>query len=234
MRILVADDDKHLREGLATLLKNDGYECLTAVDGVDALTIYHSKKPDLCILDIMMPRMDGMQLCHLLRVKAPNMPILLLTALDKEIDQVKGLDLGADDYISKPFNSQTLLARVRALLRRNMRLKIREPELLSYNKLLINTGKMIASFEGNEVSLTQREQTFLLYMLKNTQQTLSRNQIFDHCWNTEYSPNSRTLDQFVSTVRQKMEKTLGTPRFITTVYGIGYKSDTQFLESKEQ
>lgn len=229
MRVLIADDDQHLREGLAALLKGQGYDCLTAVDGIEALALCQSNQLDLCILDVMMPRMDGMTLCQMLRKRVPSMPILLLTALDQDVDQVKGLDQGADDYIGKPFNPKTLLARIRALSRRYANQQLEEPEQVQCHKLSIDTGKMIARYEDKEVALTNREQTFLLFLLQNTEQTFSRDQIFDHCWHKDFLPSSRSLDQFVLTVRQKMEKSLGTPRFIKTVYGIGYSCDKQLL-----
>ncbi|TNE75740.1 MAG: response regulator transcription factor [Gammaproteobacteria bacterium] len=222
MLILVADDDKHLRDGLCNLLSDQGYECCRATDGVEALSLCQSREPDLCILDVMMPRMDGMQLCALLRKRMPTVSILLLTALDKDADQVKGLDLGADDYIAKPFNPQTLLARVRALLRRNVSQAPAEPEILHCKELSVDTGKLIASYDSNEIALTHREACFLVLMLRHPNQVISRDQIFDHCWHKDYLPSSRSLDQFVLTLRHKLEKILGTPRLIKSVYGRGY------------
>ena len=230
MRILVVDDDRHLREGLALLLEEEGHTCEVAEDGVDAWTRYQHDIPDLCILDVMMPRMSGLQLCHLLRQRAPQLPILLLTALDQDTDQVKGLDLGADDYITKPFNPQTLLARVRALQRRTVNSQDQEPQPLQCHQLTIDKGRMTASYQDKSMALTVREQSFLALMIRHKDLALSRDQIFDYCWGRDFIPNSRSLDQFVSTMRQKLEKQLGTPRFITTVHGMGYRCDSELLK----
>lgn len=222
MKILVVEDDKHLREGLVTLLTAEGYDCIDAADGVAALSIHESFSPDLCVFDIMMPRMDGIALCKIVRKRTPKVSILFLTALDQDVDQIKGLNVGADDYIAKPFNPDTLLARVRALLRRSTMQNQITSKQMKYRAFVLNQSELSAYYHNKSVELSQRESDFLTFLLEHPNIALDRNQIFDQCWHRDFIPNSRSLDQFVLVLRQKLEQQLGTPRFIKTVYGQGY------------
>jgi DNA-binding response OmpR family regulator len=229
LRILIADDDQHLRDGLSALLTSENYECVTAYDGIDALAQFQTFKPDLCILDIMMPRMGGLELCKRLRQRTPDLAILFLSALDQDMDQARGLDIGADDYVVKPFNPTTLLARVRALSRRSAAQKrIPKPTICLHN-LCLDTDRLSIDYSGHHTSLTEREGRFMQLILENPDRALSRDEIFDYCWHRDFLPNSRSLDQFVLTLRQKLEFELHLPRFIKTVYGRGYKCDSSVL-----
>lgn len=226
MKILIADDDKHLREGLEALLSEEGYHCKTASDGVEALLEQESFQPDLCILDIKMPRMNGLNVCKTLRKRSPSLQILILTALDSEPDQIKGLDLGADDYIGKPFSPNTLLARVRAISRRCHNQKSRVDAKMHFSGFALNVKTLRLQYQDKTLSLTKRECEFLKILFAHPGEAISRNQIFDTCWHREFVPNSRSLDQFVLTLRQKMSNHLAAPDIIKSVYGIGYKCET--------
>ncbi|MEM0912563.1 MAG: response regulator transcription factor [Pseudomonadota bacterium] len=225
MKILIADDDRHLREGLEALLSGEGYECRTASDGVEALLEQKRFQPDLCILDIKMPRMNGLSVCKTLRKRSPFVQILMLTALDSEPDQIRGLDLGADDYIGKPFNPDTFLARVRVISRRYERNKSPEDTVISFDEFSLNTKTLCLGYQSETLAVTKRECEFLKFIFARPGEAISRDQIFDVCWHQEFVPNSRSLDQFVSTLRQKMSNQLGSPDIIKSVYGIGYKCE---------
>ncbi len=230
MRILLADDDRNIRNGLALLFKKHGFECQTAENGKAALDIAQHFQPDLYVLDITMPYIDGVQLCAELRARDLYQPILLLTAYDNAEVQVKGFDLGADDYLAKPFNPETLIARIKALHRRSSyaekhhKTKIQGPDQdFSLGEIAVKPSHLQACFQHNEVSLTTRELTFLQLLSTSKGQVLDKNQILDCCWGRHYIPESRALDQFISTLRNKLEKKLQAPRIISTVHGVGYR-----------
>jgi two-component system, OmpR family, response regulator MprA len=220
VRILVVDDEPAVRESLASSLAFEDYEIDTATDGLDALDKLDRVKPDLIVLDVLMPRLDGLTTCRRLRVRGETLPVLMLTARDTVGDRVTGLDAGADDYLVKPFELDELLARVRALLRRS-RLSTRadgDDDVLEYGGLSMNTLTREVTRNGRDLDLTRTEYTLLEMFLSHPRQVLTREQILGAVWGFDFEPTSNSLDVYVMYLRRKT----GEPRLIHTVRGVGY------------
>jgi two-component system response regulator MprA len=220
VRILVVDDEPAVRESLASSLAFEDYEIDTATDGLDALDKLDRVKPDLIVLDVLMPRLDGLTTCRRLRVRGETLPVLMLTARDTVGDRVTGLDAGADDYLVKPFELDELLARVRALLRRS-RLSTRaagDDDVLEYGGLSMNTLTREVTRNGRDLDLTRTEYTLLEMFLSHPRQVLTREQILTTVWGFDFEPTSNSLDVYVMYLRRKT----GEPRLIHTVRGVGY------------
>ena len=217
MRILVVDDEPAVRESLASSLAFEDYEVVTAIDGVSALDELDRTRPDLAILDVLMPRMDGLTTCRRLRSRGETLPVLMLTARDTIGDRVTGLDAGADDYLVKPFELDELLARVRALLRRSL-VTARGGEVLEYAGLRMNTLTRDVTRDGRALDLTRTEYSLLEMFLTHPRQVLTREQILKAVWGFDFEPSSNSLDVYVMYLRRKT----GEPRLITTVRGVGY------------
>jgi two-component system response regulator MprA len=220
VRILVVDDEPAVRESLASSLAFEDYEIDTAADGLDALDKLDRVKPDLIVLDVLMPRLDGLTTCRRLRVRGETLPVLMLTARDTVGDRVTGLDAGADDYLVKPFELDELLARVRALLRRS-RLSTGadgDGDVLEYGGLSMNTLTREVTRNGRDLDLTRTEYTLLEMFLSHPRQVLTREQILGAVWGFDFEPTSNSLDVYVMYLRRKT----GEPRLIHTVRGVGY------------
>ncbi|WP_377270578.1 response regulator transcription factor [Peterkaempfera sp. SMS 1(5)a] len=227
-RILVVDDEPALRDALESSLAFEGYEVCTATDGLEALDAVQREQPELVLLDIMMPRMDGLTAVRRMRSRGDTVPVLMLTARDAVGDRVTGLDVGADDYLAKPFELDELFARVRALLRRSAlaaeaaRLEEAEDdELLSFEGLRMNTATRDVSRDGRPVELTRTEFMLLEMFLSHPRQVLTREQILKAVWGFDFEPSSNSLDVYVMYLRRKTEAG-GKPRLIQTVRGVGY------------
>jgi DNA-binding response OmpR family regulator len=224
MRILIADDDLHLRRGIADLLALEGFETVVAEDGVAAWEAFRNQRPEFCILDVMMPRMNGLDLCRAIRREDAQVPILLLTARDQEIDRVVGLEIGADDYVPKPFGSRELVARIRAILRRTRRDEPACPAgRFRMDDIEIDLKALRAFRDGRGIDLTSREVSLLSVLHARAGQAVRRDELFDLCWGRDYMPNSRSLDQYVSALRRKIERDPASPRIIRSVHGVGYR-----------
>ncbi len=230
-RVLIVEDEPSLQETLAYNLERDGYEVLTAADGLEALRLARSQQPDLILLDIMLPGMNGIEVCRTLR-REMNVPILMLTARAEEIDRVVGLEVGADDYVSKPFGMRELLARVRALLRRaRMQSEGLEPaaETVERHKnlvlgdLVIDIDRREVLLGGESVLLRPKEYELLLFLARNRGIVLSRDLILERVWDWNYSGDSRTVDVHIRWLREKLEEDPSNPQRILTVRGIGYR-----------
>ena len=230
-RVLIVEDEPSLQETLAYNLERDGYEVLTAADGLEALRLARSQHPDLILLDIMLPGMNGIEVCRTLR-REMNVPILMLTARAEEIDRVVGLEVGADDYVSKPFGMRELLARVRALLRRaRMQSEGLEPaaETVERHKnlvlgdLVIDIDRREVLLGGESVLLRPKEYELLLFLARNRGIVLSRDLILERVWDWNYSGDSRTVDVHIRWLREKLEEDPSNPQRILTVRGIGYR-----------
>jgi two-component system response regulator MprA len=220
VRILVVDDEPAVRESLASSLAFEDYEIDTATDGLDALDKLDRVKPDLIVLDVLMPRLDGLTTCRRLRARGETLPVLMLTARDTVGDRVTGLDAGADDYLVKPFELDELLARVRALLRRS-RLSTRadgDDDVLAYGGLSMNTLTREVTRHCRDLDLTRTEYTLLEMFLTHPRQVLTREQILGAVWGFDFEPSSNSLDVYVMYLRRKT----GEPRLIHTVRGVGY------------
>jgi len=226
MQILIAEDDTHLRDGLKVLFLNEGYECTTAQDGQEALNAYLANKPDFCVFDVMMPKIDGFELCRRIRQQDQDTPIILLTAKGEEVDKVVGLELGADDYIPKPFGTRELLARIKAISRRTLKGKFpteKNTEPFTMHNFTIDPKTMRATNNETTVELTLRELNVLEMLYKNKGKVVKRLELFEQCWGRRYMTNSRALDQFISQLRQKIEENPSNPTIIKTVHGVGYR-----------
>ncbi len=220
MRILVVDDEPAVRESLASSLTFEDYEVGTAVDGLDALGALERDRPDLVILDVLMPRLDGLTTCRRMRARGDTLPVLMLTARETIGDRVTGLDAGADDYLVKPFELDELLARVRALLRRSA--PATRPDdggtASEYAGLRMDTLTREVSRDGRELTLTRTEYALLEMFLDHPRQVLTRERILETVWGFDFEPASNSLDVYVMYLRRK----LGEPRTIHTVRGVGY------------
>lgn len=225
INILVVDDEPAMREGLSDNLVFEGYQVTTAQDGPTALDAIKRGSFDLVILDVMMPKMSGFDVCKRLRAKDNHVPIILLTAKGEEVDRVLGLEFGADDYIAKPFSLRELLARIKAILRRS--------RFYSHSKGATSTqqiGRIRVDFEKyeawigeNKVRLSVREFEVLHFLWANRQNVVSRNDLLENVWQYDEFPTTRTVDNFILRIRQKVEVNPNRPKIIVTIHGIGYK-----------
>ena len=227
-RILVVEDDDTLKELLQYNLKKEGYGVLTARDGGEALELYRSDKPQLIILDIMLPVMSGMEVCRIIRGESQT-PIIMLTAKSEEVDRVLGLELGADDYVTKPFSMRELLSRIKAVLRRSETGKVAGAPVvvkdgyLEAGDIAVDLKKHEVSRGGNLVELNPKEFELLVLLMSNKGQVISREQILRKVWGYDYIGNDRTVDVHMRWMRRKLETDPDNPRFLLTVRGYGYK-----------
>jgi DNA-binding response OmpR family regulator len=223
-RILIVEDETPMRTALADLLASEGYRTLTAADGERGLERAISEKPDLILLDIMMPKLDGFALCAELRRLSNDAPVLMLTAKGQIEDRVAGLDAGADDYLVKPFSTEELLARVRALLRR-MERKTRRPLKLKLDDLEIDLARQKAMRGKRQLHLRAKEFAMLRLMAESEGEPVTRERFLDAVWGYSAFPTTRTVDNHIASLRAKLEKNPDAPRWIRTVHGVGYKLD---------
>lgn len=230
-KILVVDDEKPIADILKFNLEKEGYQVVCAYDGDEAIELAYQEQPDLILLDIMLPNKDGMEVCREIR-KNHNMPIIMLTAKDSEIDKVLGLELGADDYVTKPFNNRELIARVKANLRRHQN----EPEDQSkasndirIGKLVIHPDAYTVTRDGEQIELTHREFELLHYLARSIGQVMTREHLLETVWGYDYYGDVRTVDVTVRRLREKIEENPSTPMWIVTRRGVGY-----YLRNPEQ
>lgn len=222
-KILVVDDELYIVELLKYNLETNGYKVIHALNGKDGLTQAYEKKPALILLDVMLPEMDGFDVCKQIKKnkETENIPIIMLTAKGEEFDKILGLELGADDYITKPFSVRELLARVKVVLRRNT--KEEQSQSISIDNLVIDMDKHEVLKSGNKIDLTLKEFELLRLLILNKGKVLTRDFLLDKVWGYEYYGETRTVDVHVRHLRQKIEDDDKSPRYIETVRGIGYK-----------
>jgi DNA-binding response OmpR family regulator len=223
-RILIIEDEAPMRTALADLLAAEGHRTLTAADGEQGLERALSEKPDLILLDVMMPKLDGFALCAELRRLVIDVPVLMLTAKGQIEDRVNGLDVGADDYVVKPFSGEELLARVRALLRR-MERKSKALAKLKLGDLEVDLSQQTAKRKEKSIHLTAKEFAMLRLMAEAQGEPISRERFLDVVWGYAAFPTTRTVDNHIASLRAKMEPNPDSPRWIKTVHGVGYKLD---------
>jgi len=222
-KILLVDDDPVLVNTLHYRLTHEGFQVITAGDGALALELARREKPDLVVLDLMLPELDGFDVCRILR-KESDTPILMLTARESEIDKVVGLELGADDYLTKPFSLRELIARIRALLRRSGVGGTKDGlTVLAAGDVQVDTGRREVICRGERVLVKPKEFELLAYLLANKGQALSREQITEKVWGYEYEGDTRTVDVHIRWLREKIEVDPGHPLIIETVRGFGYR-----------
>ncbi|WML59495.1 response regulator transcription factor [Neobacillus sp. PS2-9] len=229
-KVLVVDDEQSIVTLLQYNLEQSGFEVLTAMDGQEGKEIAETESPDIIVLDLMLPKLDGMEVCKQLRQKNIMIPILMLTAKDDELDKIIGLELGADDYMVKPFSPREVIARVKAILRRTQiqhevpeEAEKNNDELIQIGKLKIYPEKYEAYFQEELLELTLKEFELLLYLAQNKGRVLTRDQLLSAVWNYEFAGDTRIVDVHISHLREKIEEETKRPVYIKTLRGLGYK-----------
>jgi DNA-binding response OmpR family regulator len=224
-KILIVEDEPNMRTGLKDNLEFEGYEVNLAEDGETGLKNILEGNYDLVLLDVMLPQMSGFDVCKTVRKKGNNIPIILLTAKGEEIDKVLGLELGADDYITKPFGLRELLARIKAVLRRtdDKDSSASKDSFIKIGKIDVNFSSYNALEDGLAVPMTHKEFEILSHLWSNKNSTISREDLLNNVWGYDENPTTRTVDNFILKLRQKIEKDPNHPKIILTVHGIGYK-----------
>ena len=222
-RILLVDDDQMIVKGVRFMLEQEGYETDTAVDGEEALDKFFAEPFDLILLDVMLPKMDGMQVCQRIREHS-NVPIIMLTAKGDDMDKILGLEYGADDYIPKPFNQLEVMARVKAIMRRasGQPASSEEKRIIRVHDLEVNPTKRTVSLAGSEVRLTAKEFDLLQMFINNRGKVFTRKQMLETVWKYDYAGDDRTVDVHIRRLREKIEKDTADPEFIFTKWGVGY------------
>lgn len=226
MNILIAEDDRFIGEGLCDLLEAEGYTPHLARDGEEVLKLYQRLKPDLLLLDIMMPKRDGYSVCREIRKNNDSIPVIFISAKSEEIDRVLGLELGADDYIMKPFGKREVIARIRAVARRCLeRGGVSETpgEILQFGDLTVYPEELRARRGEQAIELSLRDVKILRLLHQHRGKVVTRDQLFNACWGHDYLPSSRTLDQHISKLRKLIEIDAKDPKIIGTVHGVGYR-----------
>jgi two-component system response regulator RegX3 len=221
-RILIVEDEPSLSDPLAFLLQREGYETEIAGDGRAALTAFDRAGADLVLLDLMLPGLPGTEVCRELRTRS-SVPIIMLTAKDSEVDIVVGLELGADDYVTKPYSSRELLARIRAVLRRRIELEVDEGGIVEVGAVRMDVERHSVSVEGREVSMPLKEFELLELLLRNAGRVLTRGQLIDRVWGSDYFGDTKTLDVHIKRIRSKIEQSPSEPSRLVTVRGLGYR-----------
>jgi two-component system response regulator RegX3 len=224
-QVLVGVDEPSCSEPLTFMLRREGYDVTVAETGPSALTEFDRVGPDLVLLDLMLPGMSGTEVCRVLRAKS-NVPVIMLTARDGEIDKVVGLELGADDYVTKPFSSRELLARIRAVLRRRGDDDELLPGVLEVGPVRLDVDRHIVTVNGAVTQLPLKEFDLLEVLLRNAGRVLTRGQLIDRVWGASYVGDTKTVDVHVKRLRTKIEPDPANPRYVTTVRGLGYKFET--------
>ncbi|HIE96636.1 MAG TPA: response regulator transcription factor [Fuerstia sp.] len=227
MKVLVAEDDQFTRNGLVEVLEIEGYQVVAAADGTEAIQQFRDQQPDFVCLDIMMPSRSGYEACSAIRAASPDVPIIFISAKAEEVDRLVGFEVGADDFIAKPFSVREVVARVRAVARRCCAAKPDVPAEFSMGDLLILPGELRAKRGDNVIDLSPRDVKILQLLHDNPGKALDRNVIFNHAWGEDYFPNSRTLDQHVSQLRKRVEVDPKEPNLVRTVHGVGYRYDPE-------
>ncbi|MDF2720969.1 MAG: DNA-binding response regulator [Paenibacillus sp.] len=225
-RVLVADDETNITDVCRRYLEREGYHVITARDGLEALELWSSKKPDLIVLDLMMPRKDGWEVCEEIR-QTEDVPVIMLTARGEEQDRLMGLTLGADDYLTKPFSPRELVLRVRAILRRVRHTQPAQDtsseQMIRYEDFTIHVGKRRVEVCGQAIELTVTEFEMLYLLASHPDQVFSRSQILNKLWDFSYEGDTTTVTVHIRRLREKIEPNPSEPRYIKTVWGIGYK-----------
>ena len=226
MKVLVAEDNPLTRDGLAEVLHSEGYQVVQAANGAAALELFERELPDFVCLDVMMPSVNGYDVCRQMRASRPQTPIVFITAKSEETDKVLGLELGADDFIVKPFGLKEVVARIRAVTRRcRQSAALSNPPPFQMGDLTIYPAELRARRGNETIELSLRDVKVLLLLHTYRGRVLDRNTIFNHCWGEDYFPDSRSLDQHISQLRKRIEVDPRAPSIILTVHGAGYRFD---------
>ncbi len=221
-RVLVVEDEDSFSDALSFMLRKEGYEVFVAADGNAALAEFDKHGPDLILLDLMLPGVSGTEVCRTIRSKS-SVPIIMVTAKDGEVDKVVGLELGADDYVTKPFSSRELLARIRAVLRRHGEQEELLPPTVEAGGVRIDVERHVVSVRGTNITMPLKEFDLLEFLVRNSGRVLTRNQLIDRVWGADYVGDTKTLDVHIKRLRAKIEVDPANPVHILTVRGLGYK-----------
>jgi DNA-binding response OmpR family regulator len=221
-KILIVEDEPNMVAGLRDNFEFEGYQVMTAADGVAGLARAINDSPSLVLLDVMMPRMSGLDVCKQIKALRPSIPVIMLTARGQEIDKVLGLELGADDYVTKPFSIRELLARCKAVLRRS-RTVPNEEETYRFGEVEVNLRSCQVTRDGQPIELSGKEFELMKYFVRHPGETLSRDRLLSEVWGYDNYPTTRTVDAHIVRLRQKIEPKPEEPRYILTVHGLGYK-----------
>jgi two-component system, OmpR family, response regulator RegX3 len=221
-RVLVVEDEESFSDALSYMLRKEGFEVAVATTGPEALAEFERAGADLVLLDLMLPGLPGTEVCRMLRTRS-NVPVIMLTAKDSEVDKVVGLELGADDYVTKPFSSRELVARIRAVLRRRGEPETVLPATLEAGPVRMDVDRHTVSVSGTATALPLKEFELLEILLRNAGRVLTRAQLIDRIWGADYVGDTKTLDVHVKRLRSKIEPDPGAPRHLVTVRGLGYK-----------
>ncbi len=220
-RVLVVEDEESYREALSYMLRKEGFDVVEAEDGNEGLAEYDRGGADIVLLDLMMPGLPGTEVCRQLRLRG-SVPVIMVTARDTEVDKVVGLEIGADDYVTKPFSHRELLARIRAVLRRGQEVEL-VPDVVESGGVRMDVERHSVSVEGKEVRLALKEFELLEMLLRNAGRVMTRGQLIDRIWGADYVGDTKTLDVHVKRLRSKIEQDPSRPRYLVTVRGLGYK-----------
>ena len=221
-RVLVVEDERNLREPLVYLLQKEGYDVIEAEDGNSAVENFNTLGADLILLDLMLPGLSGNEVCRIIRAES-QLPIIMLTAKDTEIDKVVGLEIGADDYVTKPYSTRELLARMKAVLRRGAEPVQDDSGVLKAGPVVMDLDRHTVSVNGEKIQMPLKEFELLELLMENVNRVLTRGQIIDRVWGSNYFGDTKTLDVHVKRVRSKIEDDPSRPRHLLTVRGLGYK-----------
>jgi two-component system, OmpR family, response regulator RegX3 len=224
-RVLIVEDEESFSEALAFMLRREGYEVEVAADGHAAIELFTHRGADLILLDLMLPGLSGTEVCRQIRLQSP-VPIIMLTAKDSEIDKVVGLEIGADDYVTKPFSSRELLARLRAVLRRQGEPEELLPPTIEAGPVRLDVDRHVVTVRGEPVSMPLKEFDLLEILVRNAGRVLTRSQLIDRVWGADYVGDTKTLDVHVKRLRAKVEVDPAEPVHLVTVRGLGYKYET--------
>ena len=224
--VLIVEDEESLAEPLAFLLKKEGFEVFMAPDGSTALDTFAAENIDIILLDLMLPGMSGTEVCRQLR-QTSSVPVIMVTARDSEIDKVVGLELGADDYVTKPYFARELIARIRAVLRRGGEVEVEAPAddglVLQEDRVMMDVERHIVTVDGQKVPMPLKEFDLLEYLMRNSGRVLTRGQLIDRVWGADYVGDTKTLDVHIKRLRSKIERNPSRPEILVTVRGLGYK-----------
>lgn len=222
-KILIVEDEEALSDPLAFLLGREGFQTIVVDNGLDALPVFDREGADLVLLDVMLPGMSGMEVCRKLR-EVSSVPIIMLTAKDSELDKVLGLELGADDYVTKPYSARELIARIRAVLRRpSAETDSATESVLQGGPVRMDIDRHVVTVNGEEISMPLKEFELLEILLRNVGRVMTRGQLIERVWGADYVGDTKTLDVHIKRLRSKIEPDSSAPQYVVTVRGLGYK-----------
>ena len=224
-RVLVIEDEESFRDALQFMLSREGFDVILAPNGAEGIKLFDAKNPDLVLLDLMLPEVSGTEVCKYIRTKS-NIPVIMLTAKDTEIDKVVGLELGADDYVTKPFSTRELLARIKAVLRRGGDCEVDSVGAVEGGPIRMDVERHSLSVNGNPVAMPLKEFELLEFLMRNSGRVLTRGQLMDRVWGSNYVGDGKTLDVHIKRIRSKIEPDPANPVYLTTVRGLGYRFES--------